>query len=569
MTDAATSTGKRWLWLGLAVGALLLTAVGYNLWRIEVVIESDPAGAVVRVDGRGLGVTPLTVDLEPGHHRIELTHSYFPPEVLTLDVSRGDRVHRSVTFHSGTGKLSLLSNPRGAWVELDGRRLEGVTPMTVEAPTGPVTVRMGLTERRPQEKTVIVLADQTLEVNLPLNIDPHGSLTVTVTPADAQVRFPELEVDYQPGVRVPIGEQLIEVSRTGYETQQIRFDVRYGDNRTSVTLTRALGAIRVRTNRADAEIRLSYETAPGRKTTVPYKPDMRLPVGTVEVIARAIGYRTAFRAVRLTRDGASVDLNLAPMNVRAGETFRDALSGGGEGPLMIVVPPGRFIMGRPGGPPSVTPAKVRILAQPFAVSVNEVSIADYRRYATAVGARMDDRLTVAEEPMHYVSWSEAAAYTDWLSQQTGQKYRLPTEAEWEYVTRAGTDTDYWFGDDPTRLCEFANLADASAKRIFRDWSVIGCDDGFGKLAPVGSFAPNPFGVHDLLGNVSEWVQECGMPPYADASEDGTVVNRGQSCDTHGIRGGAWDSQPEALRSTRRAFTGSRGDDHGIRLVKDL
>ena len=257
------------------------------------------------------------------------------------------------------------------------------------------------------------------------------------------------------------------------------------------------------------------------------------------------------------------------MNVRAGETFRDGLAAGGEGPLMIVIPPGEFVMGKPGGPPSVTPANARVLAQPFAVSVYEVTVADYARFAAASGKRMDERLTDQQEPIRYLAWSDAVAYADWLTSQTGQKYRLPTEAEWEYVARGGTSTDYFFGDDPERLCEFANLADQSTRQIYREWAVAPCDDGYGKLAPVGAYAANPFGLHDVLGNVAEWVQECGMPPYSWASEDGSVVNRGESCDTHSLRGGSWDSQPDSLRVFHRASSRDRGDDHGIRLVKEL
>jgi formylglycine-generating enzyme required for sulfatase activity len=543
--------------------------VGYHFWRIEVFIDSVPSGAVVHIDGRAIGRTPVTLDLPAGQHRIQLTHSHYEPENLILTVRHGDRLHRQVTLHEGTGSLSLLSNPRGAWVELDGVRQDGVTPMTVKVPTGPVTVRMGLDERRPMEKNVIVLPDQTLDVSLELNIDPHGSLTVSTSPVDARVRLPELGLAYEPGVRVPIGEQLIEVSRSGYETQRIRFDVRYGENHTSVTLTRAFGAIRVRTTPDGADVRLTYESEPGRKDTVPYEAGMRLPVGTIEVTARALGYRTAYRAVSLGEQGASVTLSLSPMNVRPGETFRDGLSSGGEGPLMVVVPAGRFVMGQPGGPPSVTPATVRTLSQPFAVSVNEVSVSEYRRYADATGVPIDARLTVPEEPVRYVSWPEAVAYTEWLSRETGSRYRLPTEAEWEYAARAGTDTAYFFGDDPAELCRYANLADLSARRIFRDWTVVDCDDGFERLAPVGSYEPNPFGIHDLLGNVAEWVQECDMPPYSRAPEDGSIVNRDQNCSTHGIRGGSWDGKPDALRVFQRNISRDRGDDRGIRLVKEL
>ncbi len=500
---------------------------------------------------------------------MEISHSHYLPETLALDVVRGDRVHTRTTMRVGQGTLSLLSNPRGAWVELNGQRLEGVTPMAVDVPSGPAAVRMGLTERRVAEQQVIVLTGKTVEVNLSLNIDPHGSLTVDVSPADARVRLPELDVDYVPGVRIPMGEQLIEVSRPGYETQSVRYDVRYGDNRTSIRLTRALTTLRIQVQPPRAAVSLTYEQSPGVDKTVVYKPGMRLPVGEVEISARAIGYRTAYRAIGLTAAGASLTLELQPMEVTAGEVRRDALSSGGTAPAMVVIPPGNFIMGDPQGPPSMQPATNRTLSQPFAVSVNEVTIGEFRRFAEVAGIEMDERLVNPKEPVRYVKWSEAVAYTDWLTRETGNKYRLLTEAEWEYMARAGTDTDYWFGDEIERLCEFANLADLSTKQIYREWAVTECDDGYGKLAPVGSYPANPFGVNDVHGNVSEWVLECGIPSYSTAADDGSRVNDGQSCSTHGVRGGSWDSQPEALRSRRRGFGRHRGDDRGIRLLKEL
>ncbi len=571
-TDASADAARkrrRYLRGGLALALLVVLAAVYQFWRIEAVFESEPEGAVVRIDGRALGLTPLTTDLSPGRHRVEYRHSHYQPEVFFLEVARGDRIRKRVTMRSGVGRLTLLSNPRGAWVELDGARQEGTTPLEVTWPTGPVTVHMGVTEHRVAEKQVIVLADETLTVNLDLDMDPHGSLTVYVSPEDARVSLPELDQTYRPGVRLPMGEQLIRVTRPGYETQEIRFDIRYGENLTRVDLTRAQGALRVRTVPGDAKVTVRYEKYPGRTVTETWKPGLRLPVGRLEVSARALGYRTGYRGLTLGRDGATVDLRLQPMNVKAGETFRDPLAGGGEGPLMVVLPPGTFVMGEPDGPPSVQPARERILSQPFAASVNEVSVADYRRFADDTGAWMDRRLTVPGEPVRYVKWSEAVAYTDWLTAQTKQKYRLPTEAEWEYLARGGTTSEYWFGDAVEDICRYANLADQSTRKIYRDWLVVGCDDGFAKVAPVGSFPGNAFGVRDVHGNVSEWVLECGMPSYADAPEDGSVVHTGQSCTTHGVRGGSWDSQPEALRSARRDFGEGRRDDRGIRIIKEL
>lgn len=282
-----------------------------------------------------------------------ISHSHFLPEILDLEVARGDRIQNLTIMRIGQGRLSLLSNPRGAWVEVNGQRLEGVTPIAVDVPSGPVTVRMGLTERRMAEQRVIVLTGKTLEVNLSLNIDPHGSLTVAVSPADARVRFPELDVDYVPGVRVPMGEWLIEVSRPGYETQRVRYDVRYGDNRTSISLSRALTTLHIQVKPARATVSLTYEQSPGVIKTVAYKPGMRFPVGEVEISARAIGYRTGFRVIELTADGASLTLDLQPMEVTAGEVRRDVMRSGGTAPAMVVIPPGNFIMGDPQGPPSM------------------------------------------------------------------------------------------------------------------------------------------------------------------------------------------------------------------------
>ncbi|MEM8768056.1 MAG: SUMF1/EgtB/PvdO family nonheme iron enzyme [Pseudomonadota bacterium] len=554
---------------------LALVVVGIGAWlvydylRIEATFESEPTGAVVRVDGRAYGLTPITVPLTAGRHRVELTHSHYEPEIIDLTLARGERIQRRVSLNPGRGTLSLLSNPKGAWVEIDDERIEGNTPMTLDLPSGPTVVRMGLKERRLQEKEVIVLAGQTIEVNLQLPIDPHGSLTVLVDPADARVRFPELDISYTPGVRVPIGEQLIEATRNGYEKQAIRFNVLYGDNLTRFKLSRAYGNLTINTTPPDAEISVTYEGAGGRQVSAAYSPGMRLPTGVLDVSARAMGYRTAFKRVDLGRAGAELALRLAAMDVEVGASFQDALADGGRGPLMIVVPPGEFVMGDPTGVPSVRPATKRLLAQPFGVSVYEITAAEYLAFADAVGRETDARLEPSEEPVRRVSWPEAVAYADWLSAQTGGRYRLPTEAEWEYLARAGTGSAFWFGDDEADLCRFANLADQSMKRVNRDWTVADCDDGFPALAPVGSFPPNAFGLHDVHGNVSEWVQECGIPPYAGAPRDGTIVNRGQNCRTNGVRGGAWDNQPEALRSARRGFAEGRSGGRGIRLVKEL
>ena len=106
-----------------------------------------------------------------------------------------------------------------------------------------------------------------------------------------------------------------------------------------------------------------------------------------------------------------------------------------------------------------------------------------------------------------VSFEDAQAYIRWLNRKTGQHYRLPTEAEWEYAARAGTTTRRYWGDKPDDACQYANVADQSAKKVFPGWAVHHCDDGYVYTAPVGSFQRNRFGLHDMLGNVWDRTQD--------------------------------------------------------------
>jgi formylglycine-generating enzyme required for sulfatase activity len=297
---------------------------------------------------------------------------------------------------------------------------------------------------------------------------------------------------------------------------------------------------------------------------------MSVPVGRVEVRARALGFRTAYAEFRISESGHTARLKLSTMDVSAGRRFRDPLNNGGAGPEMVVIPAGVFTMGDAMGNPSEQPAHTVALTQAFALSVTEVSIASYLEFTRSTEEDLSSRLADAEsdEPVRFVSWQQSRAYVAWLTAQTGNKYRLPTEAEWEYAARAGSQSAYFFGDDPSRLCEFANIADLSAKEIYAGWDVVECRDGHRKVAPVASLAANPFGLHDIYGNVAEWVAECGMPSYRDAPSDGSII-QGASCASHGFRGGSWDSQAPEMRSVYRNSAAVPNDDRGIRLLREL
>ncbi len=223
------------------------------------------------------------------------------------------------------------------------------------------------------------------------------------------------------------------------------------------------------------------------------------------------------------------------------ETFQDC----DECPKMIVVPSGSFTMGsraRERGPANERPRhRVRIDYQ-FAVGVYEVTFDEWYACLDAGGCGNylpdipDDSWDRGNRPVINVNWEDAQSYVRWLSARTGKTYRLLSEAEWEYVARAGTETAYSWGDSIG-----VNRANCS-----------GCGSQWdGKMtAPVGSFAANAWGVYDMHGNVWEWVQDCWNDSYVGAPSDSSAWESGD-CSEHVIRGGSWGEVPRNLRSAYR------------------
>ena len=535
-----------------------------------IAVTSEPSGAIVRVDGRQRGLTPLArLELSTGKHKLEVEHSHLQPYVEGLNLSRGDHLAREITLVPGTGTLQLLSNPKGAWVEVDGERLPEPTPTTLEVASGEHEIAMGQDERKIVTQTHTVKHGQSVEVNFNLNIDPHGSLTIATRPRDARVEFIGETLEYAPKMRVPIGEYSVRVSRAGYVARELRLGVRYGDNLHEVSLERDYGQLTVRVSPAQASIRLSYRDG-GRTRTVNYTGPVRLPVGRVEVQASALGYRTATRRVDLSNPGDTVRLNLQTMNVQPGRVFSDKLDDGSDGPELVVIPAGSFAMGDASGPPSQQPVHTVTLTQPFAVTRHEITIGQYLKYLQATGGSLHQRLDAQDttHPIAYVDYDDVEAYAAWLSQQTGEKYRALSESEWEYVARAGSDTPYFWGNDELQLCLYANIADRTARRSYRDWDTVACEDNMVRPGPVGSYDPNPFGIYDIYGNVAEWVSDCGMPSYQSAPRDGSPGEQG-GCGSRGVRGGSWDSPAIEASSPHRYLASSANDDRGIRLLRVL
>jgi formylglycine-generating enzyme required for sulfatase activity len=261
-----------------------------------------------------------------------------------------------------------------------------------------------------------------------------------------------------------------------------------------------------------------------------------------------------------------------PESKKAGRVFRDCQ----DCPEMVVVPAGTFMMGSPlneaGRSGGEGPQHRVTIAKPFAVGKFEVTFAEWDACVAAGGCKYkpgDNSWGRGSRPVINVSWSDVTKeYLPWLSHRSGKTYRLLTEAEWEYAARAGTKGHWSFDGGESKLCQFANHADQS---VASSWKSMKCSDGVGEqTAEVGRYKPNAFGLHDVHGNVWEWVQDCWNVHYKGAPSDGSAWTDGD-CALRTARGGSWVNVPRDVRSAERGkhLLGVGSQYGGFRVARAL
>jgi formylglycine-generating enzyme required for sulfatase activity len=245
--------------------------------------------------------------------------------------------------------------------------------------------------------------------------------------------------------------------------------------------------------------------------------------------------------------------------LKAKDSFKECT----DCPEMIVIPAGSFMMGSPLGEkqrdPDETPLHRVMVAKPFAISKFELTVAEWD--ACVAYGDCDPYAEVGvfgrgRQPLINVNWFDARDYVAWLSRITGKQYRLLSEAEYEYAARAGTQTAYPWGDE-------IGTGNINCAGCGGQW------DG-DQPAPVGSFSPNQFGLYDMLGNVSEWVEDCVHYDYDGAPTDGSAWTAG-ACGSHVLRGGSFVFPPSDARSARRLFGSPdfRVNYNGFRVARTL
>lgn len=312
-------------------------------------------------------------------------------------------------------------------------------------------------------------------------------------------------------------------------------------------------------------------------------------------------------------------------NLVEAKPHRDMLRSGGVGPQITLIPAGQFMMGSPqsevGRYNNEGPQHVVNIARPFLLGVTEVTLAQFRHFVESsnyetdgernsgsflrdpdaergrwrlkqdVNWRFDHegKLSREENPVVHVSWNDAQAYLAWLSRETGERYRLPSEAELEYANRAGSQGAYWWGEGAP-LKQLANIRGDGDEAVANPltWKHTGQElgflrrvgdlpltfksysDGFNGLAPVANFSANPFGLFDTAGNVWEWTQDCWHFNYRKAPTDGSAWVE-KICDHRVVRGGSYYCFPTHVRSANRwsRWPEFRNMYIGFRVARDL
>jgi formylglycine-generating enzyme required for sulfatase activity len=245
-------------------------------------------------------------------------------------------------------------------------------------------------------------------------------------------------------------------------------------------------------------------------------------------------------------------------------------------PELVELPGGSFQMGDIDGLGTEYERPVRTVQVPaFAIGKYEVTFNEWAACLTAGGCKYrpsHEGWGADGRPVINVSWNDAQEYVRWLSKETGDSYRLPTEAEWEYAARAGTETRYSWGDGSEWMCQEANVFDRDGLAANPDWNWhVQCKDGEPFTARVGQYRPNPWGLHDMFGNVWEWTEDCWHPDYTGAPTDGSAWTEDGQCSKRVNRGGGWGNHPRTMRSATRDAdnVGDRGDGLGFRVVRDI
>ena len=560
-----------------------------------VSIDSSPAGASVSVDGESIGRTPI-VDLElpQGEHRLQFEEARHLPLTQVLQVT-GRSVQQSIEVQLAPAwaMVSLDSVPAGATVLLDGEAA-GTTPVTLEVLQGEHQLMLQLPSFADWQKTLRIAAGKDQDLGQ-INLQPAaGELELTTVPSGANVTLDgefqgqtPLTLDISPGQA-----HRLDVFKPGYQryNDTVEMSAATQDKR-SVTLQALLGEVRLRISPANAVVRIDGKAIGQGVQT------LSLPAVEHTVEISLDGYATVRQRVT-PRPGLPqlVDVTLQTQQAVTMARIQPEITTPLGQTLLLFKPAesalADFTMGSSRREPGRRANEVLhpvALRRMFYLQTTEVTNAQFRQFQAShnSGQIEGNSLNQEHQPVAQVSWQQAAAFCNWLSEREGLPpfyrqsngivtgynsaatgYRLPSEAEWAWAARASGDKLLLFpwGDTfpPTLVAE--NYADDTSAHV-TGRVLNGYKDGYVVSAPVASFKPNRQRLYDMGGNVSEWVHDVyTIPPANGATQQDPLGS--QTGDYYVIRGAAWThAKLSELRLTYRDYGQAGRDDVGFRLAR--
>lgn len=444
---------------------------------------------------------------------------YFIPPIEQTEL-----VQESISENSVDSSVSIHSNIQGAQIFINGKQV-GKSPLTLDdLDEGTILVQLQKNGFLPVEKKVLIRKSRGIDLNFLMKQIPMAHLSVKSFPAQAEWYLDGVLIGETPDKidRIKPGKHQVKLLKSGYQ---------------------------------------------------PWQKEVNLSVGSIKkmnVTLEALESTTKNQHVAKTE---SIKISKAT-TINQGIEIQDK----DFAPEMVVISRGQYMMGDASGigKEDELPVHNVNINQQFAIGKYEVTFEQYDYFSKESGRKKADDFGFGrgKYPVISVSWEDAIAYTKWLTEQTGHKYRLPSEAEWEYVARAGKNTPRYWTEKTAELeldvlaCQNANIADLSLKAKKPYQQAHQCDDHYPNTAPVGSFKPNTFGLYDLLGNVAEWTGSFYTTPYKGQelrNDEGDVWGK------RSIRGGSWSSKPSDVTVAARSFQAGAATalNLGFRVVREL
>jgi len=551
-------------------------------------------GATLSLNDVELGRTPLRdVEIDPGEYILVVSADRYQPSTQTITIA-GRQVESEfdVSLSPAWAEISFASTPPGAEIMVDGQVL-GLTPYTAEVLEGEHELTLKLTAHKAWQDDLAVIAGQNIQIPSIALERADGLVFIRSAPSGANVTIngefrgqTPLEVALPPGR----GHE-ITLFRSGFNPANRRIETRPNEEQDiTVPLIPITSTVKIITTPSDAELYVDGEFKGVANQT------LELIAASQIIEIRQEGY-VPYTGSFTSRPGLEQELrvNLQSLEAARLEAIRPVIATA-AGQSLTLLYPGQFTMGasrrEPGRRANEDLREVR-LDRPFYLSPHEVSNIQFKRFRPehSSGVLQGRTLDLDNQPVIEVTWTDAALYCNWLSEQEGlplfyqiegdevvgfnpeaSGYRMPTEAEWEWAARTdgnGNTLRYPWGDQMPPPVGAGNFADTSVQG-FMGAFISGYDDTFMGTAPVGQFPVNSHGMYDMAGNVSEWIHD-----YY-----GTMITLGTSVEIdpmgpiegayHTIKGSSWThSGITELRLSYRDFSDAARNDLGFRIARYL